>query len=1099
MKIYIQNFRCFKEKIIEFPQGNISLLKGESGKGKTTILQSFFWCLFGSLRNIYPLDFKPSSSNQTIVTLEFPNSNLRYITRSQPPEQIKVYIKKENNLSLSKENSESKEEFDVLESEAAQRYIESVFGAKDIWFVSSYLAQGERSPLMTNSNSDKMNLLCEILFGNKFNSEVENYQNPDWYSSKIEQELNEVSSKLTFQTNLYNTNYAKYMEAHNNYSPSSNKNLVWSTVPSESDLESIVLEIYNMKNSISEITKKMLSLKGLEKEKEFLEQRVSELNIKIKAFESMNSDDAVKYLQKTREEIKDLESNIQDLNTHYLSTLAKEQKKEFLQSKLTQEEEKLRDLKESNLFDRSITLKEINVEINSKKEKISKLREEIMEIQLKENEKDTLIQKSSKLTNELTDVISKLSNFPIKDIDYLRKLIQNTLSFQKLKDIQDREPEKVDSKVSSLDENDLLNFQLVLPKFINEYKLNQKLCSKHNLITSENEEITVLIETKIKNNHEKIKKVLDFVDIMKKELELKKKHDVLDGKITIINETLETLKDALLKDEKKLEEYKIQTTGQSLTLETYISMKTEIQMNTGDSMTCPDCNSSLEINHTSSDGMKLCKLTKVRYSKENSKKYIEIINRLSENVKIFRSKESELTFLNEQKSYLQDFNPEYTSEQVINKYTPELISKYKTYYEDFLTYKFNLSNEYNLSYQESCETLESIPKIRQRRTWEKEFEQAKTNLSIDSSLPLLDKNTIKLYESNIVEIPILQSKHASLESNKTEVYESLTAVKLFLETKESLTSLKENLDQLRSDIEDLSKQEKHKILYEEINENINKLKSELKDIDKSILTPSEEIKNKITQLKHKTNALKETLSGYSQFEVLSEELTTNESKLNENKNSINTLSLMSSEQLSKQLEEINQTIIEKEAYHKSGKDLREMYVIRETLEKTQKEALMLATDQSHLNRLKILITEVTNSSLQNLVDSINSCTNSILEDLFENDIKVELKLFKEHKKTNSLKPQVNFTIYYNNNIYDNIMGLSGGEKDRISLALTVALACVNPSPVLFLDECLSTVGNDLRECAIEALKKYIIAQTGKTCILVQHSMIEGHCDSVIEI
>jgi predicted ATP-binding protein involved in virulence len=40
MKITLQNFRCFKEKTLDIPQGNISLLKGESGKGKTTILES---------------------------------------------------------------------------------------------------------------------------------------------------------------------------------------------------------------------------------------------------------------------------------------------------------------------------------------------------------------------------------------------------------------------------------------------------------------------------------------------------------------------------------------------------------------------------------------------------------------------------------------------------------------------------------------------------------------------------------------------------------------------------------------------------------------------------------------------------------------------------------------------------------------------------------------------------------------------------------------------------------------------------------------------------------------------------------------------------
>jgi DNA repair exonuclease SbcCD ATPase subunit len=156
-------------------------------------------------------------------------------------------------------------------------------------------------------------------------------------------------------------------------------------------------------------------------------------------------------------------------------------------------------------------------------------------------------------------------------------------------------------------------------------------------------------------------------------------------------------------------------------------------------------------------------------------------------------------------------------------------------------------------------------------------------------------------------------------------------------------------------------------------------------------------------------------------------------------------------------------------------------------------------EQAYLNRLKMLIIEVTNSSLQNLVDSINECTNNVLEDLFENNIRVELKLFKEQKKTNNLKPVINFSIYYNNSTYDNIMGLSGGEKDRISLALTVALACVNPSPVLFLDECLSTVSNDLRECAIDAIKKFVIIPTKKTCIFIQHSSVEGIYDNVIEI
>jgi DNA repair exonuclease SbcCD ATPase subunit len=1079
MKVYIKNFRCFKEKAIQFPDGNISLLKGESGKGKSTILQSCLWCLFGNLRNIYPLDFKPSSTNQTIVTLEFPKSKLRYITRSQPPEQIKVYIKKD----VSSDNSE---EFDVLESEAAQRYIESVFGTKDIWFVSSYLAQGERSPLMTNSNSDKMNLLCEILFGNKFNSDLENYQNPDWYNAKLEKELNEVSSKLAVQTNLYNTSYAKYMEAHNNYKPSND--FSWPHIPSESELSDLLSDISNLRDSITTISKSMLEIKGKEKEKEMLEERYSELQTKVKAFESMNSEDVVAYLQKTREEIKDLESSIQDLNTSYLQTLALEQKQEFLQGKIMSGETKQSEILSQDPSVEFYNLQTIQMNLSDQKENSKTFNNELLSVKVKESEHEKLKKKLEENSKELESIISKLNTFPIQDIDYLYTLIQNTKSFQKLKDIQGREPEDI---YLPYNESEILEIQVNLPRYISEYKQNQNICLKNNLITSESEPIDETVELKIKNNLESIKKLLDFVEIMKKELELKEKHTILDDKIEKIKESIQTIKSSIENDEKLIQP---ESSIPIFNLETYITMKTEIQMNTGDAMQCPDCNSSLEIKH-SETGAKLCKLTKIKYSKEESKKRIEVLNKLSSELKILKSKESEVEYLEQQKSELEIPKPEYTSEQVIARYTPEFIVKYKTFYEEVSKFKFGVKNEYSIAYTDAIEVLQKIPKVQKRKAWEKEFAQAKENLSIDSSLEILSEVQIKIYENNRLEIPILQSKKNSLESSVKDLEKSLETISDFLTVHKSSFELSEIIVKIGKEIEDLEKQQKNKIFYDEVYTALEKLKKELSAIH--IPIPSSEIKDKIESLRVQVNALKETLSGYSQLEILTSELNSIEVKLKNLNEAIQQNT--SSEKLSLNLDSITETIKNKEVYHKLGMQLKEMYEIRAILEQAQKEALKLATEQSQLNRLKILITEVTNSSLQNLVDSINTCTNNILEDLFENDIKVELKLFKEHKKTNGLKPQINFNIFYNNNVYDNIMGLSGGEKDRISLALTIALACVNPSPVLFLDECLSTVGNDLRECAIDALKKFVISQTGKTCILVQHSMIEGHCDAVIEI
>jgi DNA repair exonuclease SbcCD ATPase subunit len=832
----------------------------------------------------------------------------------------------------------------------------------------------------------------------------------------------------------------------------------------------------------------MLEIKGKEKEKEMLTERCSELQTKVKAFESMNSETVVAYLQKTREEIKDLESNIQDLNTSYLSTLALEQKQEFLQSKITSGESKLNELLIQDSSVKFYNLQTIQSNLSFQKEKNKDLNHELLSVKMKESEHEKLKKKLEQDSTELDSILSKLNTFPIQDPEYLYTLIQNTKSFQKLNDIQAREPEDV---YLPYNESEILDIQVNIPRYISEYKQNQNICLKNNLIASDSEEINEAVELKIKNNLESIKKLLDFVEVMKKELELKEKHSILEDKIEKIKESIACLKLSIENDEKLIH---TESSAPIFNLETYITMKTEIQMNTGDSMQCPDCNSSLEIKH-SETGAKLCKLTKIRYSKEESKKRIEVLNKLSSDLKILKSKESEVEYLEKQKSELDIPKPEYISEQVVARYTPEFVTKYKSFYEEVCKFKFGVKNEYNIAYTEAIDLLQKIPKFLKRKAWEKEFTQAKENLSIDSSLEILSETQIKTYESNRLEIPILQSKKLTLEISVKDLEKSLQVITDFLTINKSSSEISEAIVNISKEIEELEKQQKSKIFYDEVYTALEKLKKDLSTIYISI--PSNEIKDKIESLRVQAIALKETLSGYSQLEILTSELNSIESKLKVLNDSIHKNE--TSENLSLKLDSITETIKNKEVYHKLGLQLKEMYDIRATLEQAQKEALALATEQSHLNRLKILITEVTNSSLQNLVDSINTCTNNILEDLFENNIKIELKLFKEHKKTNGLKPQINFSIFYNNNVYDNIMGLSGGEKDRISLALTVALACVNPSPVLFLDECLSTVGNDLRECAIDALKKFVISQTGKTCILVQHSMIEGHCDAVVEI
>lgn len=1070
MKITIQNFRCFEKKELEFNESNITLLKAPSGAGKSTILEAIRYCIYGNMRNIYPMNFKPSQANQTKVCLEFPGKKLYRIERSQPPEILRVFIRKDSTSDTKTSCLIPEADFDILESEAGQRYIDSAFSTKDIWAVSSYLSQGDRCPLMTQPNSEKMNLLCEILFGNKFNSDVNTYENPDWYSERIEKELNEVNANLTTKTNNYNDKYGKYMEAIQQYKPNPNK--PWKNLPTEADLNQVGETIQKLQTEITQITQEMVETKGKETEKELYSQRLIELKEKLKALEEMNSQDLTEFLRKTRDEIKFLEQEIQGLNTQYLSTLAEEQKRDLLQKEinnLSSELSKFKDLE--NHFES----KNQNDSKSDLESKIKLLEQSLFTTQFKETELHRIQTQLNETKSNLTLIEQKISIYPSLEIEDLRAKIINTQSFHKLKNIQDKEPEKIEFNYS---EDEIRTMQSTLPTFITETNKNIIILRNNNLI-KDVIPITETFEASIKQHLTGVKQVLDFIEIMKQELNKQTQLDQIKSKISVIQSELSELKTKILENESKLEDSKIT----SCNLESYITLKNEIQMNIGENLLCPDCNSTLELNHTSK-GMKLCKLTKPKWTREEGQTRIELLNRLSEMIKLYQTKQTECEYLQKTNSELPLPKPEYISEQVLKTYTPEAIDKYTSFYDSVSQFKFGIKNQFADTVEKAEFLLNQIPKVQTRILWEKEYTQAKETLSIDDKLNLLTESEIHTYQALILEIPKVLQQQKQYQEIIKKLETDLSELNKFFESNNSSKELEAELTQAK----ELNKRIKQ---YTEIKTKFDNLQQQFTSI--LIHISSEEILSKLTYIKSQLQTKKEIISGFSQYEVLTEEISKIESKFN------SILIIETSENLNSKLSQINQEIEDLHKYREDGKLLFNMSSLRAQLEILQKEVIELTTQQSHLNRLKLLIIEVSNSSLQNLVDSINVCTNNVLEELFENDIRLELKLFKEQKKTNQMKPQINFSIFYNNNVYDNIMGLSGGEKDRISLALTIALACVSPSPILMLDECMSSLNLDLREKCVEALKRFVIGQAGKILISVEHLSIEGQYDAVIEL
>ena len=148
-----------------------------------------------------------------------------------------------------------------------------------------------------------------------------------------------------------------------------------------------------------------------------------------------------------------------------------------------------------------------------------------------------------------------------------------------------------------------------------------------------------------------------------------------------------------------------------------------------------------------------------------------------------------------------------------------------------------------------------------------------------------------------------------------------------------------------------------------------------------------------------------------------------------------------------------------------------------------------------MQKLKQNAINVECKQLQDTVDTINQTLGDILPLFFTDPITMELKLYKILKTKKTVKPGLNVIIKYDGFEYDDIKQLSGGEGDRISLALVLALNQVSSSPVVLLDECISSLDGTLKEACINSMKTI----PNKTIICVDHEGVEGYYDKTIEV
>ena len=95
-KISIKNYRQYRDVEIEFdtnPSNNFTIIKGNNGTGKTTLLNAFTWCLYGKEIHSYGHKEGMSICNNKSVTLAEPNEDIEVsVTINLLDEKERPYI-----------------------------------------------------------------------------------------------------------------------------------------------------------------------------------------------------------------------------------------------------------------------------------------------------------------------------------------------------------------------------------------------------------------------------------------------------------------------------------------------------------------------------------------------------------------------------------------------------------------------------------------------------------------------------------------------------------------------------------------------------------------------------------------------------------------------------------------------------------------------------------------------------------------------------------------------------------------------------------------------------------------------------------------------
>lgn len=149
MRLVLKNFRCYTDRSFDFGENKLTLISGNSGAGKTTIMLAINFALFGTGTNLFTWG-KTSCSVELYLEGTAKDEKGLSIVRTRRPNRLVVN--------------------DVHEDSEGQDIINSKFG--DNFEAMSYVSQSAIKSFVMMSPIDKLSFLEKFAFGNANLAEI---------------------------------------------------------------------------------------------------------------------------------------------------------------------------------------------------------------------------------------------------------------------------------------------------------------------------------------------------------------------------------------------------------------------------------------------------------------------------------------------------------------------------------------------------------------------------------------------------------------------------------------------------------------------------------------------------------------------------------------------------------------------------------------------------------------------------------------------------------------------------------------------------------------------------------------------------------------